>query len=158
MATKVSENEILQCLIKNIEEIKDHKKESGKNGVTNQKTSERDLQFKNESYLNANTIQTMKAKDLFKFKSVCHASMKKEKCFIDVHLCRKPSKVISSHCSCHAGKSGYYNHIITMLCEIADYSLHLLKSIPLELACTSKIRQWGVSGENTAEKLQLWRQ
>ena len=92
MATKVSENEILQCLIKNIEEIKDHKKESGKNGVTNQKTSERGLQFKNESYLNANTIQTMKAKDLFKFKSVCHASMKKEKCFIDVHLCRKPSK------------------------------------------------------------------
>ena len=51
----------------------------GKNGVTIEQTSERGLQFKNERYLNADTIQTMKAKDLIKFKAVCHASMKKEK-------------------------------------------------------------------------------
>ena len=42
-----------------------------------------------------------------------------------------------------------------MLCEIADYSLHLLKSIPLELACTSKIRQWGVSGEKYCRKASV---
>ena len=83
IATEVSENEILQCLPKNIEEsipinfdeqkiewgkclegmpvftvreIEDHKKESGKNGATIEKTSERRLQFKNECYLNADTI------------------------------------------------------------------------------------------------------
>ena len=46
-------------------EIEGHKKESGKNGAIIQKTSERGLQFKNERYLNADTIQKMKAKHLF---------------------------------------------------------------------------------------------
>ena len=39
-----------------------------------------------------------------------------------------------------------------MLYEIADYSLHSLQSVPLELACTSKIRQWGVPGEKYCRK------
>ena len=107
-----------------------HKKESGKNGATIEKKSERVLQFKNERYLNADTIQTVQAKDLFKFKGVCHARMKKEKRFVEVYLCRKSSKVISSHCSCPAGNSGYCNHIMAMLYEIADYSLHSFKSVP----------------------------
>ena len=94
----------------------------------------------------------MKAKDLFKFKGVCHASMKKEKRFVEVHLCRKSSKVISSRYSCPAGDSGYCNHIMAMLYKIADYSLHSLKYVPLELACTSKIRQWGVPGEKYYRK------
>ena len=89
MATEVSESEIWQCLLKSIEEriptnfderkiewgkslegmpvfilreIEDYKKESGKSGATIEKTSER------ERYLNADKIQTIKAKDLFKFK------------------------------------------------------------------------------------------
>ena len=72
MATEVSKHEILQCLLKNIEEsipinfneckiewgmslegmpvftvreIEDHKKESGKNGATIEKTSERGTLF-----------------------------------------------------------------------------------------------------------------
>ena len=96
MATEVSENEVLQCLLKNIEEIipinfderkiewgkslagmpvftvrkiEDHKKESGENGATNEKTTERGLQFKNERYLKADTIETMKAKNLLKPRS-----------------------------------------------------------------------------------------
>ena len=182
MATEVSENETLQCLLKNIEEsipinfdeqkiewgkslegipvftvrkIEDHKKKSGKNGATIEKTSERSLQFKNERYLNADTIQTMKAKDLFKFKGVCHTSMKKEKHFVEVHLCRKSSKVISCRYSCPARNSGYCNHIMAMLYKIADYSLHSLKYVPLELACTSKIRQWRVPGEKYCRKALL---
>ena len=67
------------------QKIEDHKKESVKNGATIEKTSERGLQFKNERYLNADTIQTMKVKDLFKFKGVWHASIKKEKRFAEVH-------------------------------------------------------------------------
>ena len=53
-----------------VREIEDLKKESGKNGMTIEKTSERGLQFKNERYWNADTIQTIKAKNLFKFKGV----------------------------------------------------------------------------------------
>ena len=90
-------------------EIKYHKKESRKNGATIEKTSERGLQFKNEHYLNDDTILTMKAKGLFKFKGVCHVSMKKEKHFAEVHLCGKFSKVISGHCSCSAGNSYFYS-------------------------------------------------
>ena len=138
-----------------VREKKDHKKGSRKNGATVEKTSERCFQFKNECYLNNATIQTMKAKDLFKFKGVCHVSMKKEKRFAEVYLCRKSSKVISSDCSCPAGNSGHCNHIMTMLYKIADYSL---KSVPSELTRKSKIRQWGVPGKTTAEKLQLWSQ
>ena len=50
-------------------------------------TSEKGVQFKNERYLNADTIQNMKAKDLFKFKGVSHASMKKENRFVLVSYC-----------------------------------------------------------------------
>ena len=141
-----------------VREIEDHNKKSGKNSTTIERTSERGLRFKNERYLNANTIQTMKAKDLFKFKGVCHASMKKENRFVEVHLCRKSPKVMSSHCSCPVGNSDYCNHIMAMLYEIADYSLRLLTSVPLELAWTSKIRNGKFLVKNTAEKLQLWRQ
>ena len=49
--------------------------------------SEGGLQFKNERYLNADTIETMKAKNLFKFKGVCHGSTKKEKRFVLVSCC-----------------------------------------------------------------------
>ena len=50
-----------------VREIEDHKKANGKNGATIQKTSERGLQFRNERYLSVDIIQTMKAKDLYKF-------------------------------------------------------------------------------------------
>ena len=39
-----------------------------------------------------------------------------------------------------------------MLYEIADYSLHILKSVLVELACTSKIRQWKFPGEKYCRK------
>ena len=94
----------------------------------------------------------MKSEDLFKFKGVCHNSKKNEKRFVELHLCRKSSKVISSHCSGPAGNSGYCNHIMAMLYEIADYSLYSLKSVPSELSCTRKIRQWGAPGEKYCRK------
>ena len=84
--------------------------------------------------------------------------MKKEQHFVEVHLCRKSSKVISSDCSCPAGNSGYWNHIVAMLYELADYSLHSLKSVPLESAYTSKSDNGEFLVKNTAEKLRLWRQ
>ena len=77
-----------------VREIGDHKKESGKNGATIEKTSERGLQFKNERYLSAYTTQTMKAKDLFKFQDVYHASMKKKKRFVLI-IATVPSGLIN---------------------------------------------------------------
>ena len=60
--------------------IEDHKKKSSKNRTTTEKTKE-------YHYLNTDTVQTMKANDLFKFKGICHASMKKEKRFVLVTYC-----------------------------------------------------------------------
>ena len=57
-------------LVFTVREREDHKMGSGKNVATIEKTSERGLQFKNECYFNADTIQTMKAKDLLKPRSV----------------------------------------------------------------------------------------
>ena len=64
-----------------LREIEDYKNESGKNGATIEKASEW------ERYLNADKIQTIKAKDLLKFKGVFHASMKKEKRFALASCC-----------------------------------------------------------------------
>ena len=41
---------------------------------------------------------------------------------------------------------------MVILYEIAYFSLNSLKSVPLELACTSTIRHWGVPGEKYCRK------
>ena len=51
-----------------------------------------------------------------------------------------------------AGNSGYCNHVMAMLYEIADYSLNSLKCVPTEIVCTSEIRQWGRPGERGCRK------
>ena len=38
--------------------------------------------------------------------------------------------VSSADCSCPAGKSGYCNHVMALLLELADYSLRGLKRVP----------------------------
>ena len=52
--------------------------------------------------------------------------------------------MLKSHCTCPAGRSGYCNHVMGLLFELADYSLQQLKVVPEDGACTSKLRQWGV--------------
>ena len=59
--------------------------------------------------------------------------------------------VVHSDCSCPAGKLGYCNHIMALLLEIADYSLHQYQVIPEEIACTSRLRQWGLPGKSKAQ-------
>ena len=41
---------------------------------------------------------------------------------------------------------------MALLFELADYSLHQLKTVPEELACTSKERRWGVPGQRSLSK------
>ena len=73
--------------------------------------------------------------------------MKKEKRNVTVSISRKYSNVVKGQCSCPAGKSGYCNHVMALLLELADYSLNQLTTILEEISCTSRLRQWGVPGQ-----------
>ena len=73
--------------------------------------------------------------------------MKKEKRFVNVSLSISTGEVIEGSCSCPAGNSGYCNHVMALLLEIADYSLSQLKEVPDEIACTSRLRQWVYLGK-----------
>ena len=55
-------------------------------------------------------------------------------------------------CSCPAGLSGYCNHVMALLFELADYSLNQLFGVPDEIACTSKLRQRGNPGKPSNAK------
>ena len=57
------------------------------------------------------------------------------------------SKDLDERCSCPAGKSGYCNHSMVLLLELADYSLSEFQSFPEGIVCTSRLRQWDVPGE-----------
>ena len=46
-----------------------------------------------------------------------------------------------------AGNTGYCNHKMAKLYDITDYYLYPLQFVPLESACTNKIKQWGAPGE-----------
>ena len=39
-----------------------------------------------------------------------------------------------------------------LLFEIADYAFHQLSKVPVEISCTSRLRQWGVPGEKYIPK------
>ena len=56
----------------------------------------------------------------------------------EVKLDLHNGNVLQSSCSCKAAKSGYCNHAMALLLEIAECSLYELKEIPEEKACTSK--------------------
>ena len=105
-----------------------------------------------ETFLTADSIYTTKTKNLFKVKGLCKASMKKDLRKVFVSINRATSMVSSADCSCPAGKSGYCNHVMALLLELADYSLRGLKKVPEEKACTSVARQWGIPGNKDLPK------
>ena len=61
-------------------------------------------------------------------------------------------EVVNAHCTCKAGNSAYCNHIMALLFELADYSLHELDKVPEEAACTRRARAWGIPGEKDFPK------
>ena len=63
--------------------------------------------------------------------------------------------VSSADCSCTDGKSGYCNHVMALLLELADCSLRGLKKIPEEKACRSVARQWGIPGNKNLPKVPV---
>ena len=66
-----------------------------------------------------------------------------------VALDRSAGNGLSAKCTCPAGQSGYCNHVMALLFKIADYSLNQLECVPEDISCTSRLRQWGVSGESS---------
>ena len=98
-------------------------------------------------YISTDSIFIKTVQNTFSVKGTCRASMKKEFRKMNVTLNKKTGKVIKAHCTCPAGNSGYCNHVMALLFELAGYSLHQLKVVPEEVACTSKLRQWGVASE-----------
>ena len=59
--------------------------------------------------------------------------------------------------SCPAGKSGYCNHVMALLYEIAEYSLSQLTEIPQKKARTIVLRKWGIPGNKEVVKESVMR-
>ena len=78
--------------------------------------------------------------------------MKKLSRHVVVHINRRTSNVEKVRCNCPADLSGYCNHVMALLLELAEYSLNSLSVIPEGLACTSQLRKWGVLGNKEAVK------
>ena len=92
-------------------------------------------------FLGSDSIFTKCDKRVFYVKGLCKASIKKEKLSVAVKLSTITGKVLDGSCSYPAGKSGYCNHVMALLLELADYSLSQFKSVPKEIVCTSRLRQ-----------------
>jgi len=131
-----------------IKEIEEHRKNSGKTPETAIiKTLDRGRKFFEERYISANNVYCKEESDRVLFKASCKASMQKKMRDVNVEINKTSSRVVSGKFSCPAGKSGC-NHVMALLFEIADYSLKGHKVIPIEVVCTSRTRQWGVSGKS----------
>ena len=66
---------------------------------------------------------------------------------LEVSLDLTSGSVMVAHCTCKAGNSGYCNHVMCLLLELARYSLEELDRVSEEAACTSMSRKWGVLGK-----------
>ena len=61
--------------------------------------------------------------------------MKKDLRKVFVSINRATSMVPTADCSRPAGKSGYCNHVMALLLELADYSLRGFKNFPKKKLC-----------------------
>ena len=136
-----------------IKEIKQHRLNSGKTPESAIiETLDKGRKSKCDRYISADILYTKWDNEYFYGKCECKASMKKEKSRVTVKFNRRNGKVESSSCACPAGNSAYCNHVMGLLFEIADYSLHQLSKVPEEISYTSRLRQCGVPGEKYTPK------
>ena len=105
------------------------------------KTNFRGRLFKQERYLTSDTLYIARKGNFFLPKCCCRASMEKAKRNVLVHVSRRTSLVEKASRTCPAGKSGYCNHVMGLLHELAEYSLNSLEKVPPEKACTSQLRK-----------------
>ena len=82
-------------------------------------------------------------------KAKCQASMSTREIHdLEVSLDLASGNVLVAQCTCKAGNSGYCNHVMSLLLELARYSLEDLKRVPEEAACASMSRKWEIPGKN----------
>ena len=127
-----------------IRKIENHRIKSGKSSSAIMKTTDRGKRFEEERYLSADDAFVANTEIIFYVKGECKASMKRETRSMEVGINKVNCDIIFAKCSCPTGESGYCNHIMALLFEITDYSLHQLISVPEEKGCTSMARSWGV--------------
>ena len=140
---------LVEMPVVTIKEIEAHRVNSGKSTCgAIIKTLERGRKFKEERYITADSIFTAVQGQAFLVKATYEASMMNEFRQVKLSLCM----VIDSTCSCPEGLSGYCNHVMALLFELADYSLNQLCEVPEQIACTSKLRQWGIPGKSSNAK------
>ena len=111
-----------------IKEIEQHRLNSGKtleSAII--KTLDKGRKFKYERYISTDTLYTKWDKEHFYVKCDCKASMKKEKRKVTVELNSTNGKVESGSCTCPTRNSAYCNHVMGLLFETADFSLHQLR-------------------------------
>ena len=134
-------------------EIDEHWNNSGKRKADDvskpiKKTLKRGLKFQEERYLSSDTVYTKVFGNSFMVKAKCRASMSTREIHeLEVSLDVTSGNVREAHCTCRAGKSGYCNHVMSLLLELARYSLEDFDRIPEEAACTSMSRKWGIPGK-----------
>ena len=123
-----------------IKEIENHRIKSGKSSSAIVKTTDRGKRFKEERCLSEDDVFAANSERIFYVKEKCKASMKRKIRSMEVGINKINGDIIFAKCSCPAGDSGYFNHIMALLFDIADNSLHQLISVPEEKACISMAR------------------
>ena len=105
-----------------VREIVNHRTIKGKSSSPIIKTTtDRGKRFKEERYLSADVFAT-NTERTFYVKGKCNASMKRKIRSMKFGISKANRVIIFAKCNCSAGESGYYNHIMALLFEIADYS------------------------------------
>ena len=104
------------------------------------KTLKRSLKFQEERYLSSDTVYTLAFVNSFMVKAKCRASMSTRKIHeLEDSLDVTSGNVREAHCTCRDGKSRYCSHVMSLLLELARYSLEDFDRIPEEAACTSTV-------------------
>ena len=125
-----------------IKEIELHGKNSGKiPGLAIVKTLDRGKKFKEERYISADSITTSTKREEFYIRGKFKVNMKKEFRNMEVSLDRNTGFVTIAKSSCLEGNSGYCNHIMAVLFELADYLLNQLDCVSEDISCASENRQ-----------------
>ena len=71
----------------------------------------------------------------FMVKAKCHASMSTREIHeLEVSLHVTSGNVLKAQCTCRAGNSGYWNHVMSLLLEVTRYTLEDLDRVSEESA------------------------
>ena len=135
-------------LVFNIREINNHRIKREKNCSAMMKTTDRGKRFEEEGYLSAVNAFAANIERIFYVRQKRKASIKREIISIEVGRNKVNCDTIFAKCRCPAGESGYCNHIMALLFQIAGYSLHQLISLSEEKECTSLTSRLGVPSSN----------